>query len=122
MLGANCTVGERVDYRAADIPFPSPPFPAGLRPNNPTILNVAGVNGAAQDNHSTPGAFVKPYAAASVTATQIYRYTCTCANSGNPVTIMGPINIVRAVIMNANGSFRFEITKSGSSATINPLP
>ena len=120
-LGA-CMVGERVDYRAADLPFPSPPFPAGLNPPNPTILNVAGTDGAAQDNHSTPGAFVKPYAAAAVTAMQIYRYTCPCANGGNPVTIFGPLNIVRSVIMNANGSFRFEITKSGATATINPLP
>ena len=119
---AACTVSERVDYRAADLPFPSPPFPAGLNPPNPTILSVAATDGAAQDNHSTPGAFVKPYAAASVTAMQIYRYTCPCSNGGNPVTIFGPLAIVRSVIRNPNGSFRFEITKSGATATINPLP
>jgi hypothetical protein len=119
---AACMVGERVDYRAADLPFPSPPFPAGLNPNNPTILNVAATEGRAQDNHSTPGDFVKPFAAASVTAMQIYRYTCPCSNGGNPVTIFGPLAIVRSVIRNPNGSFRFEITKSGATATINPLP
>ena len=119
---ANCTISELVQYTASDLPFPSPPFPAGLNPPNPTILSVPGVDGVAQDNHSTPGTFVKPYAAASVTAVQRYRYTCACDNSGNPVVIVGPINLVRSVFKNPTGTFGFKITKSGSSATINPLP
>ena len=118
---ANCTVGEIVTYTPADIPFPSPPFPP-ISPPNPTIIDIAGTDGGFSDNHSTPGTFVKPYKAASVTAVQRYRYTCACANGGSPVVVMGPLNIIRSVAPNANGTFRFSITKSGSSATIDPLP
>jgi hypothetical protein len=122
---ANCTWAEIVAYKPADLPFPSPPFPAGLSPPNPTIQPtppVPGSDGASQDNHSTPGTFVKPYKAASVVAVQNYRYTCTCANNGNPIVISGPISITRTVGQNADGTFKFVISKSGSSATINPLP
>jgi len=119
---ANCEVGEQVTYNAAELPFASPPFPAGINPPNPTVINVAGNNGGFADNHSTPGAFVRPYAAATVTASQIYRFHCPCHQSNAWVTLMGPHNIVRSVSQNANGSWRFTITKTGSSATINPLP
>jgi hypothetical protein len=37
---AQCTVNEKVDYNSADLPFQSPPFPAGINPPNPTILPV----------------------------------------------------------------------------------
>lgn len=119
---ANCEGGERVDYQAADIPWPSPPFRANISPPNPTILNVPGRDGAAQDNHSTPGPFVQPYRAASFTASQIYRFHCPCHQNDAWVTLMGPLNITRAVSQNPNGSWKFTITKSGSSATIDPLP
>lgn len=66
--------------------------------------------------------FVKPYTAATVTAPQIYRYSCSCKDNGAFVTLLGPHNIVRSVSQNANGSWKFTITKTGSSATINPLP
>lgn len=119
---SQCTVGEKVDYNSSDLPFPSPPFPSGLSPTNPTILNVPGDDGVAQDNHSTPGTFVKPYQAASVVASQVYRYSCPCHNSGAFETLLGPHNITRTVSQNTNGSWKFTITKTGSSATINPLP
>jgi hypothetical protein len=117
---ANCTLSERVEYDPAELPFKSPPF-VPANPPNPTILTVPGVDGVAEDNHSTPG-FVKPYVAATVTAVQRYRYSCSCALAGAAVVIEGPLNIVRAVTANGDGSFKFTITKSGSSATINPLP
>jgi hypothetical protein len=116
-----CTMGEIVTYPGGN-PFhhPSPPFgTAGW--DNPTIINFA-ASGGVQDNHFTPGAFVKPYSSAGVTATQFYRYKCACANGGNYVNIMGPISINRAVNANNNGSFRYNITKSGCSAKIDPLP
>ena len=122
---SHCGVGERVDYNAADLPFPSPPFPSGLNPPNPTTDPVFGgdlgtfPNG---DTHSTPGTFVTPYSARTVTATQIYRYHCPCHNGDAWTTLMGPHNIVRSVSQNANGSWKFTVTKSGSSASIDPLP
>lgn len=119
---SQCTVGEKVDYNSSDIPFPSPPFKANISPPNPTVLNVTGDLGSGQDDHSTPGPFVKPYVSKTVTATQIYRYSCPCHNSGNWETLVGPLSIVRSVSQNQDASWKFTITKSGSSATINPLP
>ncbi len=115
-----CTVGETVTYSPGDIPFP-PPFPP-LSPPNPTVGAASGTLGAGVDNHSTPGTFVKPYSARSFTATQIYWYSCPCSNGGQRVTILGPLAIVRSVSLSKNASWKFTITKSGSSATINPLP
>ena len=117
---SNCRVGEKVTYPGSG-QFPSPPFP-NLKPPNPTIRWHAATPGGLQDNHSTPGAFVKPFKNASITATQLYRYKCKCANSGNPVTLDGPISITRAVTQKADGNFKFTITKSGSSSSIDPLP
>jgi hypothetical protein len=120
-----CRVGEKVDYNAADLPFPSPPFPSGLNPPNPTTTpDYAGNLGTFPfgDNHSTPGTFVKPYSAATVTATQIYRYHCPCHNSDAWTTLLGPHNIVRSVSQSTGTNWKFTITKTGSSATIDPLP
>jgi hypothetical protein len=74
------------------------------------------------DDHSTPGSFVKPYSAKTIIATQVYQYTCSGANGGNPVKLKGPLQIKRSVSQNTNGSWKFTITKSGASASINPLP
>jgi hypothetical protein len=119
---SKCLFGENVEYDPTDVPFPSPPFPEGLSPGNPTDLNVPASDGSAQDNHSTPGAFANPYQARTLTATQIYRYSCPCHNSGQWETMMGPHRIIRSVSRNANGTWKFTISKTGASATINPLP
>lgn len=115
-----CEVGERV-YGYSSNPFPSPPFPANLAPNDPTEISVAGTNGGFQDNHSTPGSFVSPFQAASVTASQIYRFRCPCHNSNAWVTLLGPHDIVRSVAENGSGGWKFIISKTGASATIDPL-
>lgn|GEM_PF-6226792 len=78
--------------------------------------------GAATDNHSVGSPFVTPYSASSFTAVQYYRYRCPCRNNGNYVNIMGPINIVRSVSNVSGAGWKYTITKSGASATINPLP
>lgn len=118
---SDCLVGEAVDYESSDFPLPSPPFPADLDPDNPTEKSITASSGVGQDNHST-GTFVAPYKAASFTATQIYRYSCPCHKNGEWETLMGPHSIVRSVTQNADKSWRFTITKTGQSATINPLP
>jgi len=99
--------------------WPSPPWNGGGTAN-PTNLSVPATDGVAQDNHSTLG-FLKPYTAASFTASQDYRYTCTDVNGGNPVLIESHA-IVRSVSQNPNGSWKYVITKSGASNSINPLP
>lgn len=119
---SQCTIGEKVDYTASDLPFASPPFPSGISPPNPTVTEGSATGGFLEDNHSTPGTFVKPYSAKTITASQIYRYRCTCKDNNAWITLLGPLSITRSVSQNTNGSWKFTITKSGQSATINPLP
>jgi len=114
-----CEMGERVSGYTAN-PFPSPPFKAGLSPSDPTELSFEATRDA-EDNHQTPGPFVTPFTGATVTASQIYRYRCPCNNNNAWVTLMGPHDIVRTVTENGSGGWKFVISKSGSSATINPL-
>jgi len=119
---SQCTVGEIVTYPGTGNYFPpSPPFPTTGFPN-PTIIDLPATDGGFQDTHSTRGTFVTPYSSSSFTATQNYRYKCPCRSSGNYVNLVGPINIVRAVSPSTGGRWKFTITKSGASATIDPLP
>jgi len=118
-------VSEKVDYPGTGDPFlwPSPPWDGGGTPN-PTIAPVPpvpGPNGRAVDNHSTR-AFKKPYQRASFTAKQVYRYQTPCKNGGRPVALSSNISIVRVVKQKADGNYFYRITKSGSSATVDPLP
>ncbi len=110
---ASCEVGEHVTYTQTE----DPPFAAAP---NPTILWALGTAGRGQDNHS-PGA-VKPYKNSTEKVTQYYRYRCPCANSGNPVNLMGPIQLVRQISKKLDGNYKYKITKSGLSAEIDPLP
>jgi len=117
---SQCTVGEIVSYPGAN-PFPWP-NPMNRSTPNPTVIDLAATGGGFQDDHQPPNSFSTPYTAASFTATQHYRYRCPCSNGGNYVNLAGPINIVRSVAQNSNGTWRYTVTKSGSSASINPLP
>jgi hypothetical protein len=119
-----CTVGEIVTYPGTQNPWPapSPPFPPNTYAN-PTINDEAATSGTFTDDHLLRDTtFVKPYSASSYNATQYYRYKCTCSNNGNYVNLQGPLSIARSVSQNSNGSWKFTVTKSGCSATINPLP
>jgi len=122
---SNCLVGEFVTYPGAANPYvwPSPPWAAGSSTPNPTMPSTAGSGGAGQDNHG-PKSFVAAASrvAANFTATQIYRYQCPCANGGNWVTLDGPISIVRTVTQNADGTWQYAISKSGSNGGLNPIP
>jgi hypothetical protein len=115
----NCQISEKVTYPGPD-PFfwPSPPWINGT--HNPEIRSVAATDGQAPDDHGTKP-FVTPYKAATFTASQDYLYQCSDVNGGEPILIQFQ-EIVRSVIDNHNGTFRYVITKSGASAGINPLP
>lgn len=118
-------VSEKVDYPGSADPFiwPSPPWNGDGTPN-PTIAPVPpvpGTRGRAVDNHSTKP-FKRPYKRASFTAKQVYRYETPCKNGGRPVALSSNINIVRVVKQKADGNYFYRITKSGSSATVDPLP
>lgn len=58
---------------------------------------------------------------ASFTATQHYRYTCPCANGGNPVNVMGPLSIARSVA-NSGGTWTYSITKPTGGSASQALP
>ncbi|MDO9074798.1 MAG: DUF4157 domain-containing protein [Rubrivivax sp.] len=119
-------VSEKVDYPGSNDPFiwPSPPWTGDVGTPNPTLLPnppVPGTRGRAVDNHSTLP-FLKPYRRASFTARQVYRYATPCKNGGRPVALSPNINIVRVVKRKPDGNFQYRITKSGSSAGVDPLP
>jgi hypothetical protein len=116
----NCEIGELVTYPGGANPFvfPNPPWNQNVA--NPTIIWVPATPGTAEDNHSPP-AFAAMYAAANVVASQTYRYRCANVNGNAPVDIVN-YDIVRSVTQNPNGSWKYEITKNGASATIDPLP
>ena len=119
---SGCTVFEYVTYPGPDPYYwPNPPWVQsnqnpGISPNP----GIPGQNGSLPDDH-LPGTFGSSKAEATFTATQYYRYSCTCNNSSN-VNLAGPISITRSVSQNPNGTWKYTITKSGVSASINPLP
>jgi hypothetical protein len=116
-----CAIGEVLDY--SPNPWPSPPFKSNLPgfPNGQPHYFTNGGRGEFTDAHGYGGAFVQPFTAASVNATQSYYYACNCANNGNRVTMMGPHNISRVVTQNPNGTWKYTITKLGLSMPIDPM-
>jgi hypothetical protein len=121
-----CRLGESVSYPGGNpFNFP-PPFPAISEPNPDARLTVPAIGGALYDNHSTPGTFVTPYFSNNFTATQQYQWQCTCVsnNTWQPIGGFTGIEINRSVnqVPPYANVWDFLITKSSSSATINPLP
>jgi hypothetical protein len=115
---AGCKIGELVSYPR--IPWP-PSLPANS-PDNPTITWEDAGSGKGRDDQYTRGSFVKPYRTTHFVAQQQYRYKCPCRDNNFPVVLMGPHPIVREVISKGDGTWRFQITKTGAKAEINPLP
>jgi len=118
---SGCTINEVVFYPGGN-PFiwPSPPY-VSTQTSNPFINPaIAGSLGGLQDNHTNPG-FQGPYRSSAITATQHYVYSCTC-NGSVGVDMTVPISISRTVSQNADGTWKYNITKSSISASINPLP
>jgi hypothetical protein len=120
---SQCTIGEIVAYPGVTNPYVWPNPPMNASTPNPTVINVPATLGTFNDDHRPPGGgFVTPFAAASFTAVQQYRYQCPCASTGNFVPLVTGITIARSVSQNSGQStWRYTITKSGSSATINPI-
>ena len=109
----DCEVGEHVTYTKTE----DPPW---IPSQDPTILWVPGADGALQDNHS-PG-LRSTYKDSTETAVQLYRFHCPCHDSDKPTNLLGPIGLTRECKPKADGKFRYKITKSGISNTIDPLP
>ena len=100
---AGCTVSEIVNYPGTENPYvwPSPPFPSKTSNPNPSIGPTPAISGPAGvfvDTHKLPSTnFPVPSSSGSFTATQYYRYSCSCAANGSYQNIDGPLSIVRSV-------------------------
>jgi hypothetical protein len=116
--GLNCVVGEIVTYPGGN-PY-NWPAPMNRSTDNPTAINISARAGGLDDDHFPPYSFTTPYREASFKAVQRYRYRCD--GSAKFINLTGSITITRSVTQNADGTFAYMITKSGSPATINPLP
>jgi hypothetical protein len=114
---AGCKVGEKVDYPGGNpYNWPSPPW--NVSTTNPYIPpEVDASAGLGTDTHGTGGPFIKPYQAASFTATQVYRYS-DCG--GSYTTLMGPHSIDRVVYTNpyCTSGWTYRITKTGAMAYV----
>jgi hypothetical protein len=118
----SCTLNEKVDYPGGNpYSWPNPWTTATINPTIGPNPPVPGTAGSFTDDQQ-PGTIKPPYVAANFTATQNYRYSCSCTNGGNPVVLSGPISIVRSVIKRTDGKYKYTVTKSGYSAKIDPLP
>ena len=117
----NCTVGEFVTNpaRGATFTWPKPPFDC-VEPASGEIT-VPGTSGFLEDNYLPPcNGFVWPYRYSTFTTTQIYRYTCSSINGGRPVTLKGPIRIVRTVAHDGEGgTWTYKCSVPGRSASTN---
>lgn len=127
-----CHIQERVQYPGSGLTytFPSPPYPA-ISASNPTLNEVNPVAGGMTDDQLTPGQFVKPYAFSPISATQVYRFWCSCYQSGNWQSLINnPLNLYRQVTNQLiPGVWVFQVCKDNTSpqsgyscAMINPLP
>lgn len=57
-----------------------------------------------------------------MTASQSYWSKCVCYNNDGKGTLMGPHDIVRKILSNGDGTYRFRITKTDGIALIETLP
>jgi len=122
---SQCKVGENVTYPGTANPYlwPSPPYqPSSPRISpNPTVNWVAATAGKGQDNHYH-NTFLTPYVANAFNASQEYRYQCRNLDTLNFPGWSG-IAIARTVAdSTGRGCWGYTVTKSGASASVNPLP
>jgi hypothetical protein len=115
-----CYVGERVDYPGGN-PYlwPNPPWSNGT-PNpteQPNYYAWAAESGAGVDQQ-LHGSLYPPYATASFSASQQFKYQ---DGLNNRATLMGPHSISRSVTQEGP-YWRYEVTKHGYTGVWFPLP
>jgi hypothetical protein len=116
-----CTVTEYVTHNTREPRFvwPKPPFDCD-EPNSGELPDppINGRSGYLEDNYLPPcRGYVFPFRYANFTTTQIYRYRSSSINGGRPVTLKGPIRIVRTFAPNANGGWTYTCSAAGHSAS-----
>ena len=106
----DCGVGERVDAPGSANPYvwPNPPWDGSS--SNPAIMDVPATWGTVDDEHGTKP-FVTPYQAASVSHSQVYRFSCDCDGNQYHDLLTG-ITISRWVSWDSGTSkWKYLITK-----------
>ncbi len=124
LAASGCSIREEVWYPGSSGPgvwysWASPPYYPGSTSPNPDSHSVAVELGHATDDH-TP----KPWSyggADDFNAIQYYKYSCTCSNETD-VVLAGPMWIHRKVEERADHNWKYTITKSGITATLDPIP
>lgn len=119
---ATCRIGEKVSYNGITTKkysYPSPPFAVQSWPN-PGYRNMPAAGGRGEDDQLIKQPFVTPYISFTIPATQYFRYEC--AGDSHYTYLAGPNLILKSVAQHPDGSWYYLVTKSGSSATIDPLP
>jgi hypothetical protein len=117
---AQCEVGEYVKYPSEDPEYIFPQPPWSTKVDNPFIRWFSATEMAVDKHHMlNPAGKCAP---ASVTALQKYRYHCPCKSNDEPQDLIAPLEIVRTVTENADGSFKYTVSKSGVSSSVEMCP
>ena len=123
---SNCLVGEYVTYPTFGhdsglFLWPSPPYSATPVLDDPTIINVPGNDIGITDEHIHNN-FLTPYVSNVFDAPQTYRWSCPGYYNGQWVTFTNN-TIERTVAKHVSlSTWYYLVTKSGYSATVDPLP
>ncbi len=113
---SNSQVRENVAYPGTgDFSWPSPPYAVESAPN-PALVAVPATDGGFEDFNEHPG-FLKPYVSNSFTANQKFQYSCTNFQSGAWIDFSFTPGAIQRTVEQAPIIWRYQITKSGSSAS-----
>ncbi len=122
---ANCQVRELVTYPDGNPYYwKSPPYATGtytINPNTGDTPGPATAGRATDSNGHVP--FRSPYAPGDdITLHQVFQFECSNYRGGawNNMTLDIPIRMT--VDQDTNGTWKYTITKSGASNSVNPLP
>ena len=114
-------VGEPIALKLTISTVPGADYNSAHIPLKITFENVSNKPIRILNAFNDPRVQIIFFSAKEIDATQIYRYTCGCANGGQPVTLYGPVTIARWVGFQ-DGHWKFRIGKDGNFAFIDPLP
>ena len=113
-----CLIQEKVTYPGyvdgqTTTYTPPLPFPQSIQWNQPTLTNLTDpTTGAMYDTQSTPAAVGEAIVRKSFNASQMYRWSCPCFQSGAWQNFLGaPLTITRTVDQDASQNWYFQICK-----------
>jgi hypothetical protein len=114
---ASCTTGETVFYpgNASPYQWPAPMVSSSV---SPTLISGSATNQGFLDRNFAPTSYSSLYLAASFNATQRFWWKCTCYQNGDlQFPFAADKTISRKVFQDTDGKWKYQITKSGQTAT-----